>query len=92
MKNNSNIVPEEAPLIILDIKSDVCMAKNGKDTNHTRHITRRIHFLRDSEKLKTNNIDWCEGGMQLSDIATKNVGNNDLNNTMKYIIIRLENW
>ena len=92
MNKDPDIVPEEAPLILLDIKSDICMAKNGKDTNHTRHITRRIHFLRNSEKLKKNNIDWCEGGMQLSDIATKNVGDNELNPRMRYIMVRIDDW
>ena len=37
------------------------------------------------------NIDWCEGGLQLSDIATKNVGENNLNPRIKYIMVRLEN-
>ena len=32
------IVPEEAPLSVLDSKCATCMAKNGKDTKHTRHI------------------------------------------------------
>ena len=36
-------------------------------------------------------IDCCEGGMQLADILTKNVGKNDLNTRMKYIMIRLDN-
>ena len=39
-----DIVPEEDPIIILYGKYAVCMAKNGKDTKHTRHISRRIHF------------------------------------------------
>ena len=39
------IVPEEDPLVVLDGKSDMCMAKKGKDTKHTRHIGRRMHFL-----------------------------------------------
>ena len=39
-----DIVPYEFPLIILDRKSSVCMANNGKDTKHTRHISRRVHF------------------------------------------------
>ena len=37
------------------------------------------------------NIDWCEGGMKLAEIATKNVDENDLNHRMKYIRVRLEN-
>ena len=41
------VVPEQVPLIILDRKSDICMDKNGKDTKHTSHISRIIHFLID---------------------------------------------
>ena len=40
------IVPEEASLILLDDESVICMAKNGKDTKKTRHIERRMHFVR----------------------------------------------
>ena len=36
-------------------------------------------------------IDWCDGGLQLADIATKNVGEPDLTPRMKYIMVRLEN-
>ena len=39
-----------------------------------------------------NKIDWCEGGLQLSEIATKNDGVNDLNTRIKYIMVRIENW
>ena len=38
------VFPEQAPLIILDKKSDICMDKNGKDTKHTSHISRRYFF------------------------------------------------
>ena len=74
-----DIVPDKLPLIILDSKSDVCMAKNGKDANQTRHIARRAQFLRYGEKWKIHRIDKHEGGLQLADISTKNVGENDLN-------------
>ena len=68
------------------------MAKNGKDTKHTRHIARRMHFVRNGEKCKMHKIDWCEGGLQLADIATKNFGEHDLTLRMKYIMVRLDNW
>ena len=32
-----------------------------------------------------NKIYWCEGGLKLSDIATKNISENDLNSIIKYI-------
>ena len=46
MNKDPYIVPEEAPMIILDIKSSIFMANNGDDTNHTRQIARRVHFVR----------------------------------------------
>ena len=85
------MVPKEAPLIVLDSKYAMLMAKNGKDTKHTRHIARRMHFLRNKEKCKMHKIDWCEGGLQLADIGTKNVIEPDLTPRMKYIMVRLDN-
>ena len=52
----SDIVPEEDPLIILDIKSAIFMAKNGKDTKHTRHIYRRVHFVRNGKNAKRTRL------------------------------------
>ena len=68
------------------------MAKNGKDIKQTRHIARIMHFVRNGENCKMHKIDWCEGGLQLSDISTKNVGEPDLTSRMKYIMVRLDNW
>ena len=36
-------------------------------------------------------IDWYEGGLKMSEIAAKNIGDNDLNNRMKYIMVRIDN-
>ena len=43
------------------------------------------------EKLNFHKIDWCEGGLQLAYIATNNVGGDDLNPRIKYIMVRLYN-
>ena len=75
----------------MDSKSDICMADNGKDTKHTRQISRRMHYVRNEEKCKMHKIDWCEGGLQLADIATRNFGENDLTPRKKYIMLRLDN-
>ena len=85
------MVPKEDPLIVLYSKSDICMAKNGKDTKHTRHIARRIHFVRNEEKCKMHKIDQYEGCLQLADIGTKNVSEPNLTPRMKYIMVILEN-
>ena len=66
------------------------MSKNSKDTNHTRRIARRVHFVRNVENLKMHKIDWCEGGLQLADIFTKNVSENDLTPRIKYIMVILD--
>ena len=49
-----------------------------------------VNFVRNGENYRMYKIDWCEGGLQLSYIATKNVGENALNTRMKYIMARLE--
>ena len=54
------------------------MANNGKDTKHTRHVARRMDFVRNGEKCKMHKIDWCERGLQLADIGTKNESEPDL--------------
>ena len=73
LNKDPDIVPEEAPLIVLDSKYDMCMDNNGKDTKHTRHIARIIHLVRNGKKCKMHKIDWCEGGLQLAEIGTRNV-------------------
>ena len=85
------IVPKEASLIVLDSKSAICMSKNGKNTKHSRHIEKRMHFVRNGEKCKMHTIDWCEVGLQLEDIGTKNVSEPDRTPRLKYIMLILEN-
>ena len=46
LNKDTDIVPKEAPMIVLDSKSAMCMSKNGEYTRHTRHIARRMHLVR----------------------------------------------
>ena len=50
LNKDPNIVSEEAPPIVLDSKSAMCMTKNGNGTKYTRHILRLMHFVRNGEK------------------------------------------
>ena len=52
---------------------------------------RRLNFVRNGENCKIHKIDWCQGGLQLADIATNNVDENDLNTKMGYIMLRIDN-
>ena len=63
LKKDPAIVPEEAPIIVLYSKSAICMAKNGRDTKHTRNIAMRMHFVWNREKCKMHKIDLCVGGL-----------------------------
>ena len=63
MNEHADMVPKEASLIFLDSKSTMCMAKNGKDTKHTRHIASIMHSVSNGEKCKMHKIDWCEWGL-----------------------------
>ena len=67
-------VPEQAPIIILDIKSSFYMPNNGKNTKHTRHISRRIYFVRNGEELNLHKTVWYDIGLKLADIGTNNIG------------------
>ena len=51
-----------------------------------------MHIVTNGEKYKMHKIEWCEGGLQFSDIGTKNVSEPDVTPRMKYIMVRLENW
>ena len=91
LNKDTYIVTYEAPLIVLDSKYAMCMAKNGKDTKHTSHFARIMNFVRNGENCKMHKIDWCEGGLKLADIATKNFGEHNLTPRMKYIMVILDN-
>ena len=90
LNKDTDIVPEEAPLIFLDSKFAMCMAKNDKDNKHTKNIARRMHFVGNGEKFKMHKIYWCEGGLQFADIGIKNVSEPDQTPAIKYIMVRLE--
>ena len=70
IKKDPDVVPEQAPLIILDSKSYVYMANNFRDTKHTRHISSRMHFVINGEYYNLHKTLLCEGSLQLSDIGT----------------------
>ena len=68
-----DVVPDHSPLLILDIKSAVCISNNRKYTKHTIHIFRIIHFVRNGEECNLHKTVRCEVFLQLEDIVTKNI-------------------
>ena len=56
LNKDPGIVPKEDPIIIFDSKYAVCMDINGKDTNHTWNIYRRVHFARNGINEKCTRL------------------------------------
>ena len=52
-----DMVTEKDTLSIVDSKSEVCMAKDGKDSKNTNNISIRVHFVGNGEKFKMHKID-----------------------------------
>ena len=50
------------------------MAQNEKDTKHTRHSTRRVHFVRNSQQGSAHNLVYIPVDLTLVDPGTKNMG------------------
>ena len=51
LNEDTDMVPKEDPLILLDSKSAICMYKNGNDTKHTRHICKENAFGKEWIKM-----------------------------------------
>ncbi|MGH3054284.1 MAG: Ty1/Copia family ribonuclease HI, partial [Gaiellaceae bacterium] len=60
-------------LIVLDNISAICMGKSFKDTEHTRHIMRRYHYVRQGIKSGLHELKWISKDVQLADNGTKNL-------------------
>ena len=67
------------------------MANNGKDTKHTRHISKIMHLVRNGEELNLHKTVWCEGVLKLAVIGTKSPREYKFNPGLVYATIRLEN-
>ena len=63
LNKDPDVVLEQVPLIILDSKSAIYMAKNGKGTKHIRHISIRMHFVRNGKEYNVHKTLWYEGVM-----------------------------
>ena len=57
LNKDPNIFPEKDPLTILDIQSEFCMSNIFKYTNHTSHIARIIHFVRNGENATCTGLN-----------------------------------
>ena len=84
------MVSEQALIIIFYGREAVCMENNGKDIKHTRHVSKIMQLVRNSQELNLHKTVWCEVGLQLADIGTNNVREDELNPILRYAMLILE--
>ena len=64
-------LPNPPTIIMVDNESACKMSINDKLTKHTRHISRRYHYVREGYKLGVHRLQWCPGEDMLADAQTK---------------------
>ena len=69
--NRKLVLPNPPTIIMVDYEAACKMSLNDKLTKHTRHISRRFHYVREGNKLKLHQVVWCPGEDMLADIMTK---------------------
>ena len=75
--------------VVLDSRSAQAMGNSFRDTKHTRHIARRYHYVRTGAQEGHWVLHWCEAGLQLADVGTKNLPGRDLQPRLGYIQVEV---
>ena len=66
-----------------DSESAIIMGRNQKDTKRTRHIQRRVHFVRDNIASRAFLPNKIDGELNPSDTGTKNLNGENLSKHCK---------
>ena len=61
-----------------DSESAIIMGNNKKDTKRTRHMQRRVHFVRDNVESRKFIPTKIDGELNPSDIGTENLNSEKL--------------
>jgi hypothetical protein len=69
----TNITDEAMPptSIYVDSRSAIAMGASFRDTEHTRHILRRFHYVREYIAANQFTAQWITTEFQLANIGTK---------------------
>ena len=64
-------LPSPPTVIMVDNEAAVKISLNDRLTKHTRHISRRFHYVREGKKMGLHIVVWCPGDLMMADITTK---------------------
>ena len=59
--------------VFCDSESAIAIGSNLKDTKRTRHIQRRVHYVRDNIDSRNHTVHKIDGELNPSDVGTKNL-------------------
>ena len=76
--------------IMVDSSSAKAMTENEKDTKRTRHIARRIHYVRNGQLLGAHILNYIPADLNLADPGTKNLGADQLDPRMSHVMVQLD--
>jgi hypothetical protein len=66
------------------------MGSSLKDTKRTRHIQRRVHYVRDNIESKSFVANKIDGELNPSDTGTKNLGHETLDTHMNVMHVTVD--
>jgi hypothetical protein len=75
--------------IFIDNRSAVDMGASFKDTQRTRHMMRRFHYVREGVESNQHVLIWIPTNAQLADIGTKILGRALLDSFKELIFVKV---
>jgi hypothetical protein len=75
--------------IFIDNRSAVDMGASFKDTQRTRHMMRRFHYVREGVESNQHVLIWIPTSAQLADIGTKILGRPLLDSFKELIFVKV---
>ncbi len=75
--------------IFIDNRSAVDMVASFKDTQRTRHMMRRYHYVREGVESNQHALIWIPTNAQVADIGTKILGRALLDSFKELIFVKV---
>lgn len=71
--------------LLTDNNAAICISKDPKDHERTKHIDIKYHYVRELVMSKIINIYYVNSKMNIADIFTKSQNSNDFNNAKQFL-------
>jgi hypothetical protein len=75
--------------VFIDNRSTVDMGASFKDTQRTRHMMRRYHYVREGIENKQHALIWITNAAQIADMRTKILGSILLDPFKELVLVKI---